>query len=1764
MYTKVLCQKYFIQLAFRDLFLHITFTGAVEAKRVRRILENVLRKRFSDLSKATKKCISEIAADMYSKNLISETVKDSPNYNDVIHEFVADMSFKNNVLALEDHCRLFLDCLINGGGPAKQAAYCLAKDWEQDVLREANISLCLYKEDIPKNISKEIIPLSSEDQVARDLQNLQRKFVPLLTNIRNYFGELVKSGKFEVVNIARWAAEYTDETGLTQVTTIDELFDKIHGRYHFLHCELIEELVEQFPPDIKLQTEVEEYIKKLELFEKSAQLKDIKTAIETALESKRNGSDQGTCEVVIKLTGKWRQKTKESLERLIKFLFAEKRKFLSHIHIETGSITIRYLAPSSQAQSLIVMVEAKVKVMLRYRYLGIFQMSINNYSIIMEEEDINFTFEQSLLGIIKNIGSDSVSEEIALLLIELGIDVNYQNEEGQTALMLASDCGHIAVVTLLLMKNADPNIQQKNGQHVGFTALAYSVISQNNPLHVTKTLLQFGAETNILIEGMSILDRAEAEGRVDTCKVLMQYNALSASMIVELKTAFHKLRQFYANLNTIVLTAIEELVTERKQSLVQIKHHLQSYIEEETVCDTADDLFDLLQPHYSCFNVNILKDITTKFFRDELKNEVEAYVAKLKAFESTTQLWKVKLAMEHTHFSLQPNNNTTARVIIKFNNQWKYKTLADVRKFESYSFSTLQCFLNHTQIQQEQSTIACVYLVPRLKYTNIVACAGQEQHFMSQVGVRELLIDDQQILIEEKINDFTFESALLKGVEANNDNIISFLLDINVKLAFETDVEDTSITEAAKENNKQLVDLLINQGCNIDSKNELGYTALMNASFEGHYQVVELLLAKEANINIQNDNGVTALMLASHCGHNQVVELLLTKEPDIDIQSYDRWTALILASSKGHHQIVELLLAKNPNINIQSNDGSSALILASRNGHHQVVKLLLTKEPDINIQSKDGWTAVMLASGNGYYQVIELLLTKNPNLNLQDNDGWTALMSASQKGYHQVVELLLTRELDVNIQRSNGMNALMYASGTGHHRVVQLLLNKKDPEINIQNKDGSTALMLASRYGHHQVVKHILTKEPDLNLQDRNSITALMLASGYGHHQVVKLLLTKEPDLNLQDKNGVTALMYASENGHYQIVGLLLTKEQDINIKSNNGWTASMLAGHHGHHQVIELLLTKDPDMNIKNKDGWTTLMLASGNGHYQVVRLLLTKELDLNIQDNDGYTALMLACFSENDQVVKLLLTKEPDVNIQDNNGVTALIFASSHGNRQIVELLLTKRPDLNIQNKDGWSALSAASRFGHDQIVELLLTKEPDVNIRDNIEWTALMYASRYGHHRIVELLLMKKPDIDIKNADGITACMLACGNGHQQVIELLLAKEPNINIQDNDGLTALMFACHYGYYKIIEVLLAMGTDIDIQDKNGVTALILASRLGHHKIVQLLLSKGPDVNIQNKDGISALSNIVLFTSYFLRYIQADDDIIQCADLNQSESHKSLELLLDAHVNLVAFYSNHNEPIHAVIIGAVSNNVDAINIIMKKCDVQAEVILDAFVIACHVGHSSVITFLASKLPNLSPDQEELIVACAGGDLGIVVSKVFESDLSPDTPLVGGLTPLMIAATCGHYEVVDSLIQVGAEINNTTDGGYTALSILESNMYEHGDVVCLLLENGAVRKSEEPPSQPKKVDSSYDHAKVHLDTEKPQREERNLRQQETMLLQSKAKVIESILKMASSFKEMAKLQSQSFHKANYTEGFHSTGTFQRPHLQQFSSQIMVA
>ena len=1281
-------------------------------------------------------------------------------------------------------------------------------------------------------------------------------------------------------------------------------------------------------------------------------------------------------------------------------------------------------------------------------------------------------------------------------IYDTNVNINCTLANDITPLMIASSCGHIETVQVLLQAGANVHSTDNDG----YSPLVYAITGHKS-LQVIEQLLKAGAQPNVFINDQTIVDKVREEGREDICTLLEQFNVVKIKISKEeVLEQLLKICDSFTILNEAILSSLQKLITEGTVLIVDVVEFLHHYLgDTELKVDNIDQLFNVLQPHYYFLNVDLLRKIVDKFFGGKLQNRLEDYISMVKAFEETTQLQLFVQAIKHIPLLQPPVTTTrTCTMIIKFHEQWQQKNVAHVHKFFNYSFSKEINFLNHIVIEEEGSSCVCKLVVPKCQLDSLVAIAVEKREFMYQVGVYEVYIGDLPILIEDYNHNFSFSHVLKNTIEAEDYILASFLMEIDVSRNV-----NNSIHEAARDGNIDAVEVLLKKDVDINIQDENGVTALMLASQNGHHQIVELLLKEHADINQQNENGVTALMVASLIGHHQVVKLLLKVHSDINTQNENGWTALMVASFNGHHQVVELLLKEHADINIQNKNGETALMLASENDNQQVVELLLKEHADINQQDENGWTALMIASQNGHHQVVELLLKEHADINTQEEgDEWTALMIASQNGHFQVVELLLKEHADINTQNKNGWTALMIASHNGHHQVVELLL-KEHADINTQEEgDEWTALMIASQHGHFQVVELLLKEHADINTQNKNGWTALMIASQNGHHQVVELLLKEHADINTQEEgDGWTALMIASENGHFQVVELLLKEHADINTQNKNGWTALMIASQNGHHQVVELLLKEHADINIQNKNGetalmlasendnhqvvelllkehaninqqdeykWTALMIASHNGHHQVVELLLKEHADTNTQEKgDGWTALMLASENGYFQVVELLLKEHADINTQNKNGWTALMIASFNGHHQVVELLLKEHADINIQNKNGETDLMVASENDNQQVVELLLKEHADINLQDENGWTALMIASQNGHHQVVELLLKEHADINTQEeGDEWTALMIASQNGHFQVVELLLKEHADINTQNKNGWTALMIASHNGHRQVVELLLKEHAYINTQEEDGWTALMLASFNGHHQVVELLLKEHADINTQNKDGVTTLmlaslnghtQTVKLLLQWDVDVtIQTKDDGYNALMLACQEGHlEVVECLLQSQVdpNILAY-----NRATAFSLAALSGNRDLVNVLLDKVQPGTDEIEKAVVESCLGGHPTLITFFSNKLPHLTNDQRELLDSCVKGDLNAVIMKTLDS---PDTPLVLGLTPLMVASSCGHVDIVDALIQAGADVNKQESyWGLTPLFFAVSGS-KSSSIVETFLKNGA-------------------------------------------------------------------------------------------------------
>ena len=1006
-------------------------------------------------------------------------------------------------------------------------------------------------------------------------------------------------------------------------------------------------------------------------------------------------------------------------------------------------------------------------------------------------------------------------------LTQSGINPNTTLISNITPLMLASSCGHIKVLEYLIQAEADVNSKDEDG----YTPLAYAITGSKS-LTIVQRLLQSGANPNILVGGIPIIEKAKEEnGTEEIVSLLLKYSAL-------------QLHKDYEQLPEKVKKSINDEIEEKKLTILQVAEKIGTHFEVTslTKAQNAHELFNKLQPYYSFLSCDILVDITREFIGGEIENELEGYLVMMRKFQKSVKIKHLKEVMSLV--PIQHDTSDTCDVNIKLHREWEEGTLENLQQLLKHMFHNKQHLLNHMTFY-ERDSLCITFTIPTSQSDDIADEVKRSKEFIECVGVSRVSVGDVDVSKTED-SKFSFSSGLLT---------------------------------AAGNGINQAVQYLVEMGVNIDNVNSSGMTALMLASKAGHKKIVETLLSMWASGSCQY-HGQTAVRtdtvslphtdidqesMAAKKDETATVETLVTHyNGDPDKQDNNGLTALHHGSQGGHSNVVEKLLKGGAHPNIRTADGATALMSASENGHSEVVQILLEGSADPNMQKKDGRTALIYASENGHSEVVQILLEGSADPNMQKKDGRTALIYASENGHSEVVQILLEGSADPNTQKKDGRTALIYASENGHSEVVQILL-KGGADTNIQKKDGQTALMSASENGHSEVIQILLKGGADTNIQTADGATALMSASENGHSKVVQILLKGGADPNMQKEEGQTALMSASENGHSEVIKILLKGGADPNIQKYDGETAVISASQNGHSEVVQILLKGGADPNIRKESGWTALMSASENSHSKVVQILLKGSADPNIHMEDGSTALTLASETGCSKVVQILLKGGADPSIQKKDGVTALMSASTYGYTEVVQILLEGGADPNIQKKDGLTSLMSASMYGHSEVVQILFDGGADANIQKKDGWTALVSATENRHSEVVQILLKCGADPNIQIQNGATSLMSASMYGHSEVVQILLEGGADPNIQKKDGLTALMSGSWCGHSEVVQILLEGGADPNIQQIEGKTALMLASANGHLQVVEILLEGGADPKIKTKRKYKALTFAIM-----------------------------------------------------------------------------------------------------------------------------------------------------------------------------------------------------------------------------------------------------------------------------------------------------------------
>lgn len=467
-----------------------------------------------------------------------------------------------------------------------------------------------------------------------------------------------------------------------------------------------------------------------------------------------------------------------------------------------------------------------------------------------------------------------------------------------------------------------------------------------------------------------------------------------------------------------------------------------------------------------------------------------------------------------------------------------------------------------------------------------------------------------------------------------------------------------------------------------------------------------------------------------------------------------------------------------------------------------------------------------------------------------------------------------------------------------------------------------------------------------------------------------------------------------------------------------------------GFVDLVEFYLTQKTSKGIILEQHSLALHLASWAGHLGVVTTFLDN--DLWNASEPLPKALHYASSQEHEEIVELLMDKLSKPNHIVAWDPSFLCEAAELGNAAIVRKFIAAGANVDATH-EGITPLQLAARNGHESIISTLLFQGADPNsLSAQIPDKAIHLAASKGYTAMVEYLLESQVDICVIDKDERTALHLASQNGHQQIVKLLIEQLPDVvaKAKDKNRQTALHLASLNGHTEVVK-LIAQGIkdlDMDTRDDLGRTPLILASQNGHLPVVQLLLDKGATTNLtDNEDdsghtalyyatlnGHQAIAEKILQVTTEALMTGITEILIQAA----KQGFTSVCELCLSKFSRMDLHSMDSDDYSALHCAAENGHVEIVSLLIKHgamVDLETDQIGTPLALAASAGRGQVVRVL--------------LAADAKADNNTLVSVVAEN----------------LDDTDGQVDAVRALLEVGLDVNEEDDDGYSALHFAALN-----------------------------------------------------------------------------------------------------------------------
>ncbi|TRX93641.1 hypothetical protein FHL15_005613 [Xylaria flabelliformis] len=852
-----------------------------------------------------------------------------------------------------------------------------------------------------------------------------------------------------------------------------------------------------------------------------------------------------------------------------------------------------------------------------------------------------------------------------------------------------------------------------------------------------------------------------------------------------------------------------------------------------------------------------------------------------------------------------------------------------------------------------------------------------------------------------------YKSALELALERGHFHVVRVLLDRTIETSLQKAATDhygnTALHIAAKGGHSRTIEVMLkNPKCAKlflvnNPKRTDGMTPLHLAAKTGHAEVIKVLLRYHDYPDSRDKKGWTALHHAARRGYLNCVDELLLHKSDTNMEAEGGETALHMAAKYGHLSVIRRLVSQNKDT-LWIRDGNSTMaldLIVARGALKEVKQFVRMLEDVCGKDFERQGTPLHTAAVHRHMENLRFLLDKGWKCNQRESDGSTPLHEAVRSGFLEGVECLLEDIIgcDVNSVDQYGNSPLHYAQQLS---VVQILLHAgaKNDE---KNREGETPSFLAAWHGREDILQELFNSnpKPDIGTMDNGQWT--LLHAAYDSPQIIEMLLKRGANPDVQSEGGITPLSLALERGCPETAKILIKSGADPNM--SEGFVSSPLCcvfqiSSRDLVEIVKSLVEKGADL-LKEEDGVTALHLAVRENEQEVVdyivdtlnnkepkeiinnlysaalceavstsefnptmaSLLLSQGLDINKATSSGYNALHAACAIGTVDAVKwLLLDKNADINAKSSRYGTALCAAieSTTSVQDKVLLLLDHRrkPEINLSNENDPTPLQRAVSKGEASVVKLLVEHKADVNITRPGCDTPLneAIAHRFIPLEIIDMLLKNGADIHKPGVKGMLPIHIAANSNRLDVMKLLYSEGAHAYTKDNKDLTPLMYGLLSSSVEVVKFLLSQNDwNPEDVDTSGRTPLIVATILGDRPNLKQLLSNGfktvSRLNARDVYGKTALAYAAQMD--YIEMVQilieggAKPNIADCRNYSplywavRMSSQEITETIIDAMSKIQGDTTEHwNIAIHGAL---ASGKRQALERLLDRYDVDTE-----------------------------------------------------------------------------------------------------------------------------------------------------------------------------------------------------------------------------------